>query len=121
MRGHSTRFCRRERRRGFNPGPLIVIWDNGPARGGEAVRDYLATPALALCLVCLPADSPACNPAEAIEAWARAEVTANTCLGTTAQVQERRGAFFAWLPASPHRSASSPFPHHATLSSSLIT
>jgi hypothetical protein len=72
------------------------------------VREYLATPALALRLVCLPADSPDCNPAEAIWAWARAEVTANTCLGTTAQIQERRGAFFAWLPARvaarlPHR------------------
>ena len=25
------------------PGPLIVIWDNGPAHGGDVLRTYLAT------------------------------------------------------------------------------
>lgn len=81
-----------------HPGPLVVIWDNGPAHGGEAVRDYLATPDLALRLVRLPAYSPDFNPDEAIWAWAREEVTANTCLGTTAKVQEKMTAFFAGLP-----------------------
>ncbi len=33
--------------RANHAGPLVVIWDNGPAHGGEAVRDYLATPNLA--------------------------------------------------------------------------
>jgi hypothetical protein len=34
--------------------PLIIIWDNGPAHGGEALRAYLATPDLRLRLVRLP-------------------------------------------------------------------
>jgi transposase len=79
--------------------PVVVIWDNGPAHGGEAVRDYLATPDLNLRLVRLPAYSPDFNPDEAIWAWARAEVTANTCLGTKAAVQEKMTQFFAGLPA----------------------
>jgi len=78
-------------------GPLIVIWDNGPAHGGEAVRDYLATPDLALRALRLPAYSPDFNPDEAIWAWAREEVTANTCLGTKAKVQERMAHFFDGL------------------------
>jgi len=78
-------------------GPLVVIWDNGPAHGGDAVRDYLATPGLAVRLVRLPAYSPDFNPDEAIWAWAREEVTANTCLGTKAKVQEGLGRFFAGL------------------------
>lgn len=48
--------------------PLIVIWDNGPAHGGEAVRDYQAAPDLDLNLGRLPAYSPDFNPVEAI--WA---------------------------------------------------
>jgi len=52
--------------RANHAGPLIVIWDNGPAHGGDAVRDYLTTPDLALRLVRLPAYSPDCNPDEAI-------------------------------------------------------
>ncbi len=85
--------------RANHAGPLVVIWDNGPAHGGEAVRDYLATPDLALRLVRLPAYSPDFNPDEAIWAWVRAEVTANTGLGTKAAVQERMQQFFAGLPA----------------------
>lgn len=80
-----------------HPGPLIVIWDNGPAHGGDAVRDYLATPDLALRALRLPAYSPDFNPDEAIWAWAREEVTANTCLGTKARVQEGMARFFAGL------------------------
>lgn len=80
-------------------GPLIVIWDNGPAHGGDAVREYLTTPDLGLCLVRLPAYSPDFNPDEAIWAWARQEVTANTCLSTKAQVHERMQVFFDGLPA----------------------
>jgi len=83
--------------RANHPGPLVVIWDNGPAHGGEAVRDYLATPDLALRLVRLPAYSPDFNPDEAIWAWAREEVTANTCLGSKAAVQEQMQRFFAGL------------------------
>ncbi len=84
--------------RANHPGPLIVIWDNGPAHGGEAVRDYLATPDLALRALRLPAYSPDFNPDEAIWAWAREEVTANTCLGTKAKVQEQMAQCFAGLP-----------------------
>jgi len=83
--------------RANHPGPLLVIWDNGPAHGGEAVREYLATPGNALRVLRLPAYSPDFNADEAIWAWAREEVTANTCLGTTAKVQEKMGAFFAGL------------------------
>jgi transposase len=85
--------------RASHPGPLLVIWDNGPAHGGEALRAYLATPDLDLRLVRLPAYSPDCNADEAIWAWAREEVTGNTCLGTKAQVQEKMSVFFAGLPA----------------------
>jgi transposase len=78
-------------------GPLIIIWDNGPAHGGEAIREYLATPDLRLRLVRLPAYSPDYNADEKIWGWVREEVTANTCLGTKAAVQEKVGAFFAAL------------------------
>ncbi len=78
--------------------PLVIIWDNGPAHSGAAVRECLATPALDLRLVRLPAYSPDCNPDEAIRAWAREEVTANTCLRTKAAVQEKMARFFAGLP-----------------------
>lgn len=74
--------------------PLIVIWDNGPAHGGEALRTYLTTPDLRLRLVRLPAYSPDFNPDEAIWGWIRAEVTANTCFGTKAMVQQHVGHFF---------------------------
>ena len=90
------------RLRAHHPGPLIVIWDNGPAHGGEAMRAYLATPGLALRLVRLPAHSPDFNADEAIWAWAREEVTANTGLGTRAEVQARMQQFFAGLA---HRTA----------------
>jgi len=83
--------------RAHHPGPLVVIWDNGPAHGGDAVREYLATPDLALRVVRLPAYSPDFNPDEAIWAWAREEVTANTCLQTTAKVQEKMTRFFDGL------------------------
>jgi hypothetical protein len=38
--------------------PLIVIWDNGTALRGEAMRTYLSTPVLKLRLVALPSYSP---------------------------------------------------------------
>jgi len=74
--------------------PLIVIWDNGPAHAGDALRAYLATPDLHLRLVRLPAYSPDFNPDEAIWGWIREEVTANTCFGTRAKVQHHVGQFF---------------------------
>ena len=74
--------------------PLIVIWDNGPAHGGDAIRAYLTTPDLRLRLVRLPAYSPDFNPDEAIWGWIREEVTANTCFGTKAKVQQHVGHFF---------------------------
>ncbi len=78
-------------------GPLIVIWDRGPAHRGPAIRSYLATPGLNLRLLALPAYSPDFNPDEAIWDWARAEVTANTCFGTAAKVREYLDRFFASL------------------------
>jgi transposase len=74
--------------------PLILIWDNGPAHSGDALRAYLATPDVHLRLVRLPAYSPDFNPDEAIWGWIRAEVTANTCFGTRAKVQQHVGQFF---------------------------
>jgi transposase len=83
--------------RAHHPGPLIVIWDNGPAHRGDAIREFLATPEVRLRLVNLPAYSPDFNPDEAIWKWARAEVTANTCWGTKAKVQEAMARFFQGL------------------------
>lgn len=77
--------------------PLIVIWDNGPAHRGQAIRDYLATPELNLTLVALPAYSPDFNPDESLWDWARKEVTANICFGTAANVRHHLDAFFAGL------------------------
>ena len=76
------------------PGPLIIIWDNSPVHGGDALRTYLATPDLDLRLVRLPAYSPDFNADEAIWAWIREEVTANTCFGTKAKVQAAVDRFF---------------------------
>lgn len=83
--------------RAAHPEPLVVIWDNGPAHRGEAIRAYLATPGLDLRLVALPAYSPDYNPDEAIWKWARAEVTANTCWGTASRVRAEVDGFFAGL------------------------
>lgn len=77
--------------------PLIVIWDNGPAHRGDALRSYLTTPDLNLRLVALPAYSPDYNADEAIWKWARAEVTANTCWGTADRVRAALDEFFAGL------------------------
>lgn len=77
--------------------PLVIFWDNSPTHGGEALRAYLSTPDLRLWLVRLPAYSPDFNADEAVWDWARAEITANTCLGTKAAVRERVDAFFANL------------------------
>lgn len=83
--------------RAHHAGPLIIIWDNGPAHEGEAMRTYLATPDLAIRVCRLPAYSPDFNADEAIWAWVREEVTANTCLGTKATVQEKVAHFFDGL------------------------
>jgi transposase len=77
--------------------PLVVIWDNGPAHRGEALRTYLSTPDLRVRLVALPAYSPDYNADEAVWKWARAEVTANTCWDTAARVRAALDGFFAGL------------------------
>jgi transposase len=91
----STAFLKQLREK--HTGPLVVIWDNSPAHHGEALRDYLTTPGLDLCLVNLPGYSPDFNGDEAIWKWGRAEVTANQCLGTKAKVQEKMRKFFETL------------------------
>jgi transposase len=83
--------------RGKHSGWLILIWDNGPAHRGPAMRTYLATADLQMHLVALPAYSPDFNSDEAIWDWAREEVTANTCFGTAAKLQEKLNVFFAGL------------------------
>ena len=91
----SAAFLKQLRER--HAGPLVVIWDNGPAHGGDDVKAYLETPDLALRAIRLPAYSPDFNPDEAVWAWAREEVTANTCLGTKAKVQAKMTQFFEGL------------------------
>jgi transposase len=91
----SATFLRQLRTR-FS-GPLIMVWDNGPAHRGDALRTYLATPDLQLRLVRLPAYSPDFNADEAIWDWVRDEVTANTCLGSKDKVREKVGQFFRGL------------------------
>jgi len=85
----SVAFFQRLRQR--YPGPLFIIWDNGPAHGGDAMRAYLRTPGLRLRLVRLPAYSPDCNGgahwAQAIWRWIREEVTANVCFATKVKVR----------------------------------
>ena len=83
--------------RANHPGPLIVIWDNGPAHAGDALRAYLATPDRHLRLVRLPGYSPDFNADEAVSGWVREEVTANTCFGSKAKVREAVGEFFRTL------------------------
>jgi transposase len=79
--------------------PLVVVWDNAPAHGGDPRRSYLATPGLDLRLVRLPAYSPDFNADEHIWGWVRAEVTANTCFGTAAAVRAHVDPFLAGLAA----------------------
>ena len=69
----STAFL--QQLRANHPGPLVVIWDNGPAHRGAAIRSYLTTPLH----LTLPAYSPDFNADEAVWDWAREEVTANEC------------------------------------------
>ena len=88
----SAAFLRHLRAR--HPEPLVVLWDNGPAHSGDALRVYLTTPELHLRLVRLPAYSPDFNADEAIWDWVRDEVTANTCLGSAAAVREHVERFF---------------------------
>jgi transposase len=85
--------------RAHHSGPLVVLWDNGPAHSGDALRAYLTTPDLRLRLVRLPAYSPDFNADEAIWDWVRDEITANTCLGSAAAVRERVDQFFRGLGA----------------------
>jgi transposase len=91
----STAFLQQLRRQPSEP--LIVVWDNSPAHRGAEMRAYLRTPGLRLRLVALPAYSPDFNADEAIWDWIREEVTANTCFGTAAKVQEKVDGFFAGL------------------------
>jgi transposase len=85
--------------RANHPEALIVIWDNGPAHRGEALRAFLATPDLRLRLVPLPGYSPDYNADEGIWDWIREDVTANACLGTKGKVREKVGAFLDGLSA----------------------
>ena len=97
--GTPAAFLAQLRRRRLN-----VIWDNAPAHRGEAMREYLRTPGLALRLVppvsrgkALPGYSPDFNADEAIWGWTREEATGNLCLGSREAVQERVGQFLARL------------------------
>ena len=91
--------------RAGHPEPLTLIWDNSPAHRGDAIRAYLTTPGLHLRLVNLPSYSPDFNADEAIWGWARAEATANSCLGTRAAVREKVGGFFTDLSPAGKKSS----------------
>lgn len=78
-------------------GLLIVIWDNAPAHGGDALRAYLTTSDLRMHLIRLSAYSPDENADKAIWDWVHDEVTANTCFGTQARVCAHVDAFFHHL------------------------
>ena len=101
--GTSETFLRQLRERRL--GPLNLIWENAPAHRGEAVREYLRTPGLALRLVnppfsrgqALPGYSPDFNADEAVWGWAGEEATGNLCLGTRALVQDRANNFLSGL------------------------
>ena len=84
-----------EQLRHKHAGRLTVIWDNAPAHRGEALRNYLQTPGLALWLVNLPDYSPDFNAHEAVSGWSRQEATGNLCLGTKVSVQEKVSPFLA--------------------------
>lgn len=85
--------------RARHPEPLIIIWDNAPAHGGDPIRAYLTTPHVRLRLVRLPAYSPDFNADEHVWGWVRDEVTANTCFGTAAKVRAHVDPFLAGLTA----------------------
>lgn len=82
-----------QRRRASHAEPRSVMWGDGPARGGAAMRAYLEAPDLGARISRLPAYRPDLNADEAIRAWVRAEVTATTRPGTKAAVQEQVGHF----------------------------
>jgi transposase len=87
--------------RARHPEPLIIIWDNAPAHGGDPLRAYLATPNVRCRLVRLPAYSPDFNADEHIWGWIREDITANTCFGTAAAVRAHVDPFLAGLVARP--------------------
>ena len=74
-----------------------MVWDNGPAYRGEAVREFLRTPGLDLRLVALPAYSPDYNADELVWKWVQEEVTASTCFGTAARAAAAVRQFFRCL------------------------
>jgi transposase len=87
--------------------PLVIFWDNSPAHGGDALRAHVATPDLRVWLVRLPAYSPDYNADEAIWDWARAEVTANTCLGTQSRRPRAGGCLLCQFAAAQRRGETS--------------
>ena len=98
----STAFL--QQLRANHPGPLVVIWDNGPAHRGAAIRSYLTTPNLHLGW--WPYRPTAdFNADEAVWDWAREEP--RPCLGTKAKVQEKMNQFFGGLAQRKDRSETS--------------
>jgi len=99
----STTFL--EQLRAQHAGPLVVIRDNGPAHGGDAIREYLAIPDRHLRLVRLPAYSPDCNPDEAL--WAGCARRSPPTPVWTARRRSRSGCSASspgWRPAPPRSS-----------------
>ena len=86
--GTSETFLRQLRERRL--GPLNVIWDNAPAHRGEAVREYLRTPGLALRLV-----NPRFHEGRLCRATAR---TSTPMRRSGAGLERRRRETCAWGP-----------------------
>ena len=83
---------------GRHGGRLNVIWDNGPAHRGEALREYLRTADLNLRLVNLPGYSPDFNADEAVWGWARAEATGPPVADAREPGRQyRNGSGTSWL------------------------
>ena len=87
----STAFLRQLREK--HPGPLVVIWDNGPAHRGEAIRSYLTTPDF-------KTFAAAMSPGKLLENWLSLEGA--LLAGSSRSSTEARSSLF-WRPPNGNR------------------
>ena len=105
-----------EQLREGHTGPLTVIWDNAPAHRGEAVRELLQTPGLALRLVNLPGYSPDFNADEAVWGWAREGGDREPVLGNQGP-GTGEGWEFPRRAVHPERRGQAPLPNRPAIKS----
>ena len=86
--------------RANHPGPLVVIWDNGPAHGGDAVRDVPgdARPGPAGASACRPT-APTATPTRRSGPGRARRSRPTPAWAPRPQVQEQMAHFFAGLAA----------------------